>query len=559
MSESYDRDDGLPERVGRLRRPESTYTDALVYFGGARACDTWAVFAAATEGDTAVLRALLERDRNLAVCNLDYDQPLHFAVRANQPDAVRLLLKYGANVLAESRLNDKNRCLRMAIERDFQEVFELLDADRREKFNYSPECVRLTDAIRHRDRESVLSILASDTTLAHTSDETGNHPIHWAVMTGQMAVIDILLDHGVNINLSRFDGARPLDLVDGDYWFRHQKTETQCEAPAETAVVAGFLLGRGASYTLIDAARYGDLGRMKELLASDPALLKVPQKYISWNVGSPLGFAASQGREDTMRLLLDSGADPNMREGNIAPSGSALYNAVVEKHEHLVKLLLDHGADPNAAVESCGNVIGGSEGRLREMVVTAGAVENASRQGFPDFSEACEKGDVSVVREMIGVHPELGRNLGNLQDAALAAQRGVVQVFVEMNPQLWNEMAVHDGDPETLRWMIGQGMNPNLSSWKSETPVHRAAAGNRYESLSILIESGGHVDVIEGFDESTPLGIAARAGFVESVQVLLDAGADPNLAGSDWARPLCHAERQGCPEVATLLRDAGAK
>ncbi|MBT5874039.1 MAG: hypothetical protein HOH43_11530, partial [Candidatus Latescibacteria bacterium] len=414
-------------------------------------------------------------------------------------------------------------------------------------------------AIRDRNRESVQSILASNTTLAHSSDETGNHPIHWAVMTGQMAVIDILLEHGADINLSRFDGARPLDLVDGDYWFRHQKTETQCKAPEATAVVAGFLLGRGATYTLIDAARYGDLGRVKELLAGDPTLVKVPQKYVSWNVGSPLGFAATQGREDIMRLLLDSGADPNMREGNIAPSGSALYNAAAENHEHLVKLLLDHGADPNAAVESCGNVIGGSEGHVREMVVSAGAVEDSSRQGFPGFSEACEKGDVSVVREMLEIHPGLRRDLGNLQDAALAAQRDVVRVFMEMNPQLWNEMAVHDGDPETIRWMIDQGMNPNLSNWKSETPVHKAAAGNRHVSLSILIECGGHVDVIEGFDESTPLGLAARAGFVESVRVLLKAGADPNLAGSDWARPLVHAQRQGHGDVAALLKDAGAK
>ena len=65
--------------------------------------------------------------------------------------------------------------------------------------------------------------------------------------------------------------------------------------------------------------------------------------------------------------------------------------------------------------------------------------------------------------------------------------------------------------------------------------------------------------MIEGFDESTPLGLAAREGHDTTARILLDEGADPNLAGADWARPLAWAEKKGHDDIAALLRAHGAK
>ncbi len=360
MSNAYDKNDGLPRCAGRLTRPESTYTKAPVLFGGGvPANDLWAIIAAATDGDVETIKTLADKDPDLVTANLDYNQPLHFSVHGNHVEAVRILLDRGANVLTESRLNGINQSLDWAKDRGNQEIYDLLDGDRRIKFNYNPEAKQVSDAIRKYCVDDVRSILEGDKMLATASDETGNHPIHWAVLTGQLAMVDLLLSYGVDVDTRRFDGALPLDLIGGDYWYGHRDDAEKVNAPTQKTLIAGYLVARGAAYDLPAAARFGDLGRIKELLASDPSLVHDDPTYVSWGVGAPLGYAAEQGREDIVKVLLEYGVDPNMREGNIAPCGSALYNAVGGRYIEIVKILLVHGADPNAVVESCGNVIGG--------------------------------------------------------------------------------------------------------------------------------------------------------------------------------------------------------
>jgi len=557
MSNAYDQNDGLPSHAGRLTRPESTYTNAPVLFGGGvPANDLWAIIAAATNGDVATIKTLADKNPDLVTANLNYDQPLHFSVRGNHVEAVRILLDRGANMLTESRLNGINQSLDWAKDRGNQEIYDLLDEDRRIKFNYNPEAKQVSDAIRKYCVDDVRSILEGDKSLAIASDETGNKPIHWAVLTGQMAIVDLLLTYGVDVDTRRYDGARPLDLIGGDYWYGHRDDAEKVNAPTQKALIAGYLVARGAAYDLPAAARFGDLGRIKELLASDPSLVHDDPTYVSWGVGAPLGYAAEQGREDIVKVLLEYGVDPNMREGNIAPRGSALYNAVGGRYMEIVKILLEHGADPNAVVESCGNVIGRAKDEIRELILSYGAYEDPDH-GYSSFSDACRLGDTAAVREMIEEFPKLGSNQGELESAACAGQKEVVTVFMDMNPDLWQQVSIHRGEPELLRWMLNQGMNPNMMDWKGETPIHRAARRDEPGSLHVLLECGGRTDMIEGFDESTPLGLAAREGHDTTARILLDEGADPNLAGADWARPLAWAQRRAHWEIVNLLKENG--
>ncbi len=63
----------------------------------------------------------------------------------------------------------------------------------------------------------------------------------------------------------------------------------------------------------------------------------------------PLNSACASGSLEIARMLLDHGADPNLRqEGGFVPLHNAAQNGLVE----LIELLLDHGAEINLRAAS---------------------------------------------------------------------------------------------------------------------------------------------------------------------------------------------------------------
>jgi len=73
----------------------------------------------------------------------------------------------------------------------------------------------------------------------------------------------------------------------------------------------------------------------------------------------------------------------------------------------------------------------------------------------------------------------------------------------------------------------------------------------------VFLELGADIEAVDESDRSTPLGLAAREGHMELVEVLLEAGAKPTGAGAAWATPLAWAQRLGHGAVADLLRSRG--
>lgn len=67
-----------------------------------------------------------------------------------------------------------------------------------------------------------------------------------------------------------------------------------------------------------------------------------------WYYGTPLWYAAGEGRTDVVRLLIDRGANLNTMNKK---GDSALEFAALKGHTDIVKILIDAGADVDAAVK----------------------------------------------------------------------------------------------------------------------------------------------------------------------------------------------------------------
>ncbi len=524
-----------------MQQPDFLTTDKLVPWAWGKGNDVWGMFRAAAHGELAELERLVARDETLTRCLCSYRAPLHFAVRENQIEAAEWLIQQGADATYVSGQDWHDSPLQMARDRGYVELAKRLEHHLQERFGIGEAGEQIAAAIRQRDTELAQSLVAQHG--PHVADQRGNQPIHWAVMTRQTDLIRYLLKNAANINAMRPDGARPLDLTNGDYWYRGWR-DSHDDAVRNHWVIAGFLMAKGADYDLTTACRIGDMARVRELVEADPGLAYREPDYITWYSGYALRSAVAGGYSEIVKFLLLKGFDPNFKEQYLAPHGASLYEAVATKHRDLIELLLGHNANPNQEVESSGSCLYRADAETQKLLRKHGAIW--------DFFGCCyEEGHVEDLAVRFQRDPSEANDAGAFAMVASRGDREMADLFLEYESDLWKRMPTSAGNSgEVFRWMLEQGMQLDQPDWQGVHALHYATD---IETMSRLLDAGAEIDHVDAEHQSTPLGWAARRGNVPIVQFLLDRGADPKGAGAEWAQPREWALRRGHTDVAELL------
>jgi len=363
------------ERIQRMIRPEALKKEEPLTWATGIGTEVWEMFCGAMTGDLKTVKRLLDKDPALIRCSYDYRNPMTFAVQENQLEMATFLISKGANPV---NAGTPDTLLNIANDRGYIQMQELLKQAIAGAGKGLPGGETIAAAIRKRDLGAVQQLLNATPELLHAADEHTNQPIHWAVMTRQTEMIDELLKRGADINAKRFDGARPIQLVNGDYDFRGWMKNF----PLTPMQVLEHLRAKGDYIDICTAAAIGDIDRVRELLDEDPTLANRVSDYVTYYIGSgaPIKNAAARGHVDVVKLLLDRGADPNLPEEGIAPRGHALHLAVCNGYIEIVRLLLAYGAYPNVEIESSADTLSAaiaSENKeMIELLCSHGAARN---------------------------------------------------------------------------------------------------------------------------------------------------------------------------------------
>ena len=534
-------------------QPEELKTPEPLKWSPGTGADVWELFGACIGGDLKKVERLVAKDPSIVRCQYAYRKPLYFAVRENQLDVAAFLLERDPDPTGLA-VNDS--LVDIARDRGYAEMEALLEHRLTNLHCASARGDAVAAAIRERDLADVRRLLDASPDLLHAGDRGSNQPIHWAVMTRQIEVIDELAARGADLNARRQDGARPIQLANGDYSYRGWR-----DVPKNTTTtprqIIDHLRARGAYCDICTAAHIGDIERVRELADQDPSLVNRPSDYVSYYAcsGTPLRNAAAAGHLDIVELLLDRGADPNLPEEGIAPRGDALYSAAANGHIDIARRLLEAGAHPNVEVESSADTLSraimNGDQPMIDLLCSYGAARAVHLLAY--------YGDVRTAAATFAANPALADDPDALSNAAGQGHEPFVRLMLRYRPNLASRVSGDAKTRELSELLFARGANPNQANWLGITPLHQFARSGEVEKAALFIEHGADLHARDEDLSSTPLGWAAKAGKTAMVELLLSRGARPNLPDDPpWARPLAWATRRGHHEIVELLTQHGA-
>jgi ankyrin repeat protein len=195
---------------------------------------------------------------------------------------------------------------------------------------------------------------------------------------------------------------------------------------------------------------------------------------------------------------------------------------------------------------------------LTDQLIRAGAdVTTANRYGVTALYLAAVNGSAAVIERLLKAGA----------DANAALPEGETTLMT----------AARTGNVEAVRVLLARGARVDeRETWRGQTALMWAAAQNHPPMIRELLANGAAINArsaVQNWERQntqeprekwlppgglTPLLFAARQGALESARVLVEAGADVNLADPAGISPLLSAIINGHYDVAGLLLENGA-
>ena len=355
----------------------------------------------------------------------------------------------------------------------------------------------------------VMKILLDKGADASDSRSDGTTALMAASVAGHTDVVKLLIENGGDPNAVDKDGLTALMNAAENGSVEVIRTiieNVKDPTYVDTMSTTGFT-------ALIIAAAHGKTDAVSYLIENAKADVNI----VHDNKVTTLMYAAASGHADTMKVLIENGgADINALHIN---GGSALTEAATAGAADTIKFLIENGAkydlldddgvSPLMAVASQGNVTG------LDHVLDALKSDRDAQALTEHINLLSHSGGSSVMFAAAGGHTKCAKTLielgANIDEIAQATPD-----YLEKLAKMIEEGTVKDDDPHV----------------DGVTAVHVAAQAGHLEVLDLLVENGADVTKIDEEDR-TPLLLAVKGNYGEVASSLVKGGADPNTPYED--------------------------
>ncbi len=466
----------------------------MLFFGTAGEADV-RLAEAAMQRDVAAVRALIEQKVDVNAPGKDGTPALHWVVRVDDLETVKLLFRAGANAKLADRYGVTP--LFLACSNGNAAMIRLLleygaDPNMADPAGETP----LMIAARVGDLESVKALLDRGATV-DTKDPTFRQTaLMVAVRSDHADVVRLLVERGAGVNARTRQGETPPWVLPNSVpGFGHG-----------IGIVRGGLPERGSRYfipggltPLLYAARDGRTEIARTLVAA-----KADVNQTDPNGITPLLMAISNNHMDTARFLIESGGDINASDWygrtplwtavevrNMDIDNASFTNDVDRQPVlEMIQLLLERGANPNPRTKESIPI-------RRFMLRTTGTLEWVDFTGQTPFLRAAYAGDITVMRLLLkhGADPKIGTYGGTTPLMAAAGVNWVVdQTYDEGQKNLL----------EAVKLCYELGLSVNDVNSMGITAVMGAANRGSDEIIEWLARKGAKLDVKDN-ESRTPL------------------------------------------------------
>ena len=256
---------------------------------------------------------------------------------------------------------------------------------------------------------------------------------------------------------------------------------------------------------------------------------------------SPLAIACSMGKIEIAKLLLDSGVELNISSTLYGDKyASPLHASVYYQRLKAVEFLIEQGADlelrghrnrrPLEIAIECENM------DITRVLVNAGTILPApSEPGYQSFIDAfgyCGKGE--VIKYLVE----------STSHSAYLSHYGYTPLYLE----------IISGDIKNVMNLLEAGESVNQFNQWEQTPLMIAASLGQKNILSLLLEWKAEIDVCDEFHYGALTWAGIMGDQEDLVQLLLQAGADPNLYDDNGSVLTKLAARGAWKSVKILLQ-----